>query len=93
VQFEWDEEKDWSNQDKHGLGFERASLAFDDPNAVFLIDERFEYDDERWIALGRVGLSVIYVAHSVIEDHGEEIIRIISARKATPFEERVYGSR
>ncbi len=91
MQFEWDEEKYWANRDKHGLSFERAALAFDDPEVVFLTDDRFDYDEVRWIALGRVEFLVIYVAHNVIEDEdGEEIIRIISARKATPFEERIY---
>ena len=56
------------------------------------MDDRFEYDEERWISIGEVGgLVVLMVAHTQREDDdGEEIIRIISARKATKAESDTY---
>jgi uncharacterized DUF497 family protein len=56
-----------------------------------VLDKRYEGIEERWISLGLIGFQVMYVARTVREDrNGEEIIRIISARKATPREERRY---
>ena len=94
LQFEWDEEKEDANEAKHGIGFAEAAAVFDDPDAVSLRDDRYDYGEERWITIGRVALTILYVAHNAFEDDdGEEIIRIISARKATPREARIYLSR
>ncbi len=91
MQFEWDEKKNESNRAKHGLSFETAALVFRDPNLLSLWDARYEEEEGRWISLGRVDATVIYVAHIVKEnENGEEIIRVISARKATSREERRY---
>ena len=88
--FEWDEKKNESNRAKHGLSFETAVLIFQDPNLLSVLDTRYEDEEERWISIGRIDANAIYVAHTVREEDGEEIIRIISARKATPREERRY---
>ena len=94
MHFEWDEEKDASNQTKHGISFRVAALVFDDPEAVSIQDNRFDYGEERWVTIGRVVFTIVYVAHTIFEeDDGEEIIRIVSARKATPGEERIYLAR
>ena len=91
MRFEWDEGKSARNVFRHGLRFETAALVFHDPNALSVKDERYGYIEERWYTLGRVGFQILFVAHTVDEDdYGEEIIRIISARKATPREERLY---
>lgn len=92
--FEWDEEKNALNESKHGLGFGEAACVFDDPDAVSFLDDRFDYGEKRWVTIGRVDRTIVYVAHNLFEDEdGEEIIRLISARKATPREERIYYSR
>jgi uncharacterized DUF497 family protein len=89
--FEWDPNKNESNKAKHGLSFETAVLVFQDPNLLSILDERYQGEEERWVSIGLIDIMVVYVAHTVSEDdNGEETIRIISARKATPREERRY---
>lgn len=89
---EWDENKNRSNVGRHHLSFETAALVFDDPNILSVLDQRFDYGEERWISIGMAaGLLVLTVAHTAREnDDGEEIIRIISARKATKAERERY---
>ena len=66
-------------------------LVFDDPNAIFEPDQIDETGDLRWRALGRAeGLAVLLVAHVIRHDRGGEMIRLISARKATPKERNRY---
>jgi uncharacterized DUF497 family protein len=91
--FAWDDTKNRSNLAKHGISFETASKVFDDPYALSL-PERVAKGEQRWITVGwAVGVPVILpVAHTVTED-GEEVIRIISARKATASERRGYEER
>lgn len=86
--FEWDEHKARSNKAKHGVSFEAATFVFLDLRAITVLDHR--YDEERWITIGKAGNRVLTVAHSIYEDEHEEIIRIISARDATPAERRRY---
>jgi len=89
--FEWDRRKEQANVAKHGLDFRTAALVFRDPDVLTVLDKRYEGIEERWISLGLIDFQAIYVAHTVRENHdGEEIIRIISARKATTREERRY---
>lgn len=91
MQFEWDKSKNQANKKKHGISFELACLIFEDPFILSIPDHRFDYSEERWRSLGLIKDMVIYVAHTVGEDtNGEEIIRIISARKATPSETKKY---
>ncbi|SRR5579883_1303931 len=91
MQFEWDNKKNLLNKRKHGLSFEVASFVFQDPFLLSVPDDRHDYVEERWQSLGLVQGILIYVAHTVGEDqNGEEIIRIISARAATPGETRRY---
>ena len=53
VRFDWDDAKDESNRRKHGIAFETAKLAFDDPNCVLFV-ERIEEGEERWHAIGLI---------------------------------------
>jgi len=91
TRFEWDKAKNESNQRKHGVRFEVAVTAFNDP-AVVSYKDRFEGGEERWKTLGMVeGLLLLLVAHTVNnEDAEEEVIRIISARQASRAERRLY---
>lgn len=95
MQFEWNQDKNRLNKKKHGLSFETASFVFQDPFILSVPDNRHCYQEERWQSLGLIQETVIYVAHTVEEDNnGEEIIRIISARAATPHEaKRYYANR
>ncbi len=90
MRVDWDEQKSRANQAKHGVGFETAQHVFDDPHHLS-IQDRFEGGEERWQTIGMVGgVIVLLVAHTHHEVAGEEVIRIISARKATRQERRNY---
>ena len=87
--FDWDPAKDAGNRVKHGVSFEAAQLAFNDPHAISELD-RVVDGEERWKTIGVVGGRVLLIAHHY-EDHGhEEVIRIISARKANARERSRY---
>lgn len=86
LQFEWDEDKAASNLIKHGVHFERAILAFDNER-IERIDDREDYGETRFIALGRVDLDVFRVVYTW---RGENIVRIISAQKASKHEQEIY---
>lgn len=90
MRVEWDNNKNISNRKKHSVSFELAQEVFDDPLALSKLD-RVESGEERWHTLGMVdGILLLLVTHTVRDDEGEEIIRIISARKATAYERRRY---
>ena len=87
----WDDTKSFANRRKHGLGFETAQLVFDDPLAASR--ETPHPDEERWQTIGMIDNVVVIVAHTwpqTDHDTGDEIGRIISARKATTHERRLY---
>ena len=84
--FEWDEVKARENFRKHGVTFAQGAYAFRDPFAVEWIDDRAAYDEERFILLGGVGGQILSVVYT---EHGDRL-RIISARRATKYEEDNY---
>lgn len=91
MQLEWNKHKNTANKKKHGISFELACFVFEDPFILSIPDRRFDYGEERWRSLGLIKDMVIYIAHTVGEDtNGEEIIRIILARKATQSETKKY---
>ena len=90
VRFEWDAAKAKSNARKHGVRFEDAMLVFSDPYAL-VEQDRLEGGELRWQTLGLVGgIVLLLVAHTVRNEQGYEIIRIISARRATRKERKRY---
>ncbi len=91
MKFEWNEDKNKLNIKKHGISFEEALEVFDDPLQISKLDKRFSYFEERWITLGLTNKQkVLVVANLFFSDEGEEIIRIISARKANKIERQSY---
>jgi uncharacterized DUF497 family protein len=88
---EWDEQKNRTNRAKHGVSFETAQLVFEDPQALSIRD-RHDNGEERWQTIGLAGgLVILLVAHTWRDDETcEEVVRIISARKATSIERRMY---
>jgi len=91
MNFEWDETKNRINQEKHGVSFDEAKEIFDDPLQISKLDHRFNYFEERWITIGATKKEkLLVVANLFFTDEGEEIIRIISARKANNNERRAY---
>ena len=89
MRFVWDERKNLVNRARHGVAFEAASRVFDDPLHLS-IQDRIEEGEERWQTLGMIGPVVVLVAHVWFEDEDGEVIRIISARKATRRERLAY---
>jgi hypothetical protein len=91
MRFVWDENKSRANLAKHGISFATAAKVFDDPRTLSFPDRVVE-GEQRWKSIGWAeGVPVILsLAHTVSEEGTEEIIRIISARKATPGERRDY---
>ena len=88
VRFEWDENKNRANIVKHGVGFDEASKVFSDPR-VIIREGRVVEGEERLHAIGYVD-RVLLVVHTVSEEGLAAVIRIVSARKATPAERRLY---
>jgi uncharacterized DUF497 family protein len=89
--FVWDDEKARANLRKHRVSFETAARVFTDPHAL-TVQDRIEGGEYRWQTLGMVdGITLLLVAHTLGEDpDGEEVIRIISARRANPKERKRY---
>ena len=90
MRFEWYPEKARANLSKHGVSFDTASEVFADPMAITAPD-RFVDGEFRWRSVGRVGpIAIMFVAHTYRDDDGEEVVRLISARKARAHERRAY---
>jgi len=90
MRFEWDESKSEQNREKHGLSFEVAIEVFGDPLHLSILDCLVSGEERYW-AVGLIeNLVVVVVVHTWREDDGEEIVRVISARKASARERRLY---
>ncbi len=85
MEFEWDETKRLANLSKHGIDFIEVSLVFDG-EIVTVEDERFSYGEQRFVTFGLLQGRVVAIVHT----EREEFTRIISARKATKYEQRIY---
>lgn len=91
IEFVWDEFKAKSNLSKHGVSFEEAKTAFYDPNARASYDPDHSHGEDRYILLGlSASLRMVVVCHLYLEN--EEMIRLISARKANKAERKQYQS-
>ena len=88
MRFGWNERKRKANVRKHGIDFIGAEKLFDG-YTVTVQDDRFEYGEERFITFGLLDGEVVAVAHTERED----VIRIISMRRATRNEEKSYFSK
>lgn len=90
MRFEWDPAKAHLNVHKHGITFDLATQVFDDPFHI-LVQDRIENREERWQTIGQVrDLNILLVAHTIVDTEGDEIVRIISARRADSRERRLY---
>ncbi len=86
VKFEWDENKARSNLAKHSVSFEQAARAFDDRWSIALYSEVVAFE-VRTLLVGLAGLGVL----AVVFTERRDVIRIVSARKATKYEQRIYA--
>ena len=92
LRFEWDPDKNKQNQRKHGVTFEEAESVFLDEHGLFMSDPDHSEHEDRFILLGlSSGLRSLVVCHCYRA--GEDVVRIISARKANPSERRQYNRR
>ena len=86
ISFEWDARKAKANLAKHGVSFEEAREAFRDPFGLELLDDRFDYGEERFVLIALVRgrcLTVVYTGH-------DDVCRLISARLSTKAEQDAY---
>ncbi|OKH18763.1 BrnT family toxin [[Limnothrix rosea] IAM M-220] len=86
MQFEWDESKNLSNIQKHGIDFADVPIMFE-REMLSRLDDRFDYGEERWIGIGFIRRGVAVV---VWTERYQNTIRIISARKANRYERRQF---
>ena len=86
LQFEWDEDKAAQNLAKHGVSFLTAAEIFAN-EIIERIDDREDYGELRFIALGRVEADIYRV---VFTWRGDKVIRIITAQKANKYERETY---
>jgi hypothetical protein len=87
--FEWDDIKNKTNIQKHGVSFEESQTAFFDDNAIEFDDPDHSFEEHRYLLLGfSQSLKILVVCHCYRDD--DSIIRIISARKATKKEQKAY---
>ena len=89
LRFEWDDRKAAANAKKHGVTFEEARSVFVDERAKLIDDPDHSEDEERFVLLGlSSSLRLLLVCHCYRSD--DNVIRIISARKATAKESKFY---
>ena len=89
LRFSWDNRKNKTNQKKHGISFDEAQTVFFDDNAIEFFDTDNSKNEGRFIMLGlSYRLRILVVCHCLRNDDSE--IRVISARKATKKERKVY---
>ena|SRR5471030_2525992 len=89
IRIEWNAEKAVSNKRKHGVSFESAALVFGDPR-IYEFEEGHDHGEVRHRAIGEALGKFLFVTYTSFEEGGEEIVRIISARKAEPKERHAY---
>ncbi len=88
--FEWDRQKASANQRKHRVSFDEAKSAFLDENARVIPDSQSSGEEDRFVLLGlSVRLRLLVVVHAY--RGADDVIRIISARKADPSERQQYS--
>jgi uncharacterized DUF497 family protein len=85
TEFEWDEEKNRTNIEKHSISFDFARLIFLSPHLCKL-DDRCDYGETRWQAIGSVSDIILHVTYT---ERGTRI-RLISARKASKKERSAF---
>ena len=92
IKFEWDEKKNKTNIEKHGISFEEASSVFQDEESLIMVDDNHSQEEDRFILIGfSFKANLLVVCHCYREK--DSIIRIISARKADRNERKQYIER
>lgn len=90
IRFEWDERKERLNRKKHGVSFAEAQSVFSDEHAILVRDPDASEEEDRFVLLGLSAIvRTLVVCHCY--RRADEVIRIISARKANRKERLQYG--
>ncbi|MEG0900302.1 MAG: BrnT family toxin [Oscillospiraceae bacterium] len=88
MQFEWNDEKEKINIEKHGIDFSTAALVFGDTKRIEMYDNLHSDNEDRYITIGSInGVAVVVM---VVYTERELSTRIISARLATKNEKEAY---
>jgi uncharacterized protein len=87
MDYEWDTAKATENRRRHGIDFADSIAAVEDPNRLEEIDSRFDYGEERIRVIGMAAGNVLFVVTTLRDDR---TCRIISARRATRYEQNRY---
>lgn len=90
IKFEWDENKNNINKAKHGIDFEEAKTVFYDDDAILFDDPEYSIEEERFLILGITKFENLCIVSHCYRNK-DDIIRIISARKATKNETKIYN--
>jgi uncharacterized protein len=88
MEYEWDEAKAAANRQKHGIAFERIEK-FDWTTSLVVRDERFDYGEKRWLAIGKLGNRVFSLAFTLRGNR----MRLISLRPASQKERKLYNEQ
>ena len=90
LKFEWNEKKAHVNLKKHGVSFEEGATIFNDPEIATIFDPDHSKDEERYISIGTsIQGNLLVIVHTECEER----IRLISCRKATNTERKVYENK
>lgn len=87
MRFTWDEKKAARNLRKHGVSFDEAATCFEDPAGCYLRNEAPSYEDRLILIAFSTKRRLLFVVHAEV---GRDSIRIVSARKASPAQRRIY---
>ena len=90
MRFEWDDEKAVDNLERHGVTFGEATEVFYDPNALEGYDAHHSTSEERFFIIGLSSRRLLYVVYA--ERH-DDVVRIVSARRAVKSEQEIYERR
>jgi uncharacterized protein len=96
MRFDWDRRKAVENRKKHRVSFEEASTIFADMAILTMHDDEHSLTEERWASIGRSMLGgILVVIHTwpQADDMGDELVRIISSRRANKREQAMYMER
>lgn len=89
--FERDDNKAAENERKHNVTFDEAESAFDDENSVEFFDAAHSTEEKRFQRLAISTKRLLFIIYTIRDEAGEEVIRLISARKATARETEIYN--
>ncbi len=87
MKYDWDPEKAKSNLRRHRVSFEEAVGVFDDPNSLDKFDDAHSANERRFNLIGEAKGRLLFIVYT---EEAADLIRIISARKATSYEKRQY---